>query len=170
MSMWEDVLKTVAPFIGTAVGGPIGGIATKALMDGLLGEDATEEKLQKVIANATPEQLATIKKIEADFKVTMEELGVDIFALEVEDKKSARAMFSVNMWPQIGLTIVFISGFFIIFAVLIVFSEHMANIPGWLQGQIGTIIGVLTGGVVTILAFWYGSTKGSQDKDRKIGN
>jgi len=81
-----DILKTVGPLLGqlaptiaTALGGPLAGLATKTLSNVLLGtEDGSEADIAKAMQSATPDQLAAIKQIDADFKVRMQELEIDL--------------------------------------------------------------------------------------------
>jgi hypothetical protein len=163
--MWEDIVKTVAPAIAGFFGTPLAGVATKALVDGLF-EDGTEGDLEGLIKSATPETLAKIKEIEAKFKTDMKIAGVRLEEVAHQDRKSARQLFSINQWPQIVLTAVFVVGFFGLLALVVIYMAELANMPEWLQGTFNTIIGVLTGAVGTILTFWYGSSKSSQDKDK----
>ena len=59
----------------------------------VLGCDPTPQKIEKALQQATPEQLAEIKKAELDFEVRMKELEVDVFALETKDTQHARESF-----------------------------------------------------------------------------
>lgn len=46
MDVWgttKDVLRSVAPVLGTAVGGPFGGMAARAITGALLGEESDDE-------------------------------------------------------------------------------------------------------------------------------
>ena len=72
LKTFGPLLGSVAPSIATALGGPLAGMATKALSLALLGnEEGSEDDLQTALRTASPEQLATVKKIDADFKVQM---------------------------------------------------------------------------------------------------
>ena len=63
-----DILKTfgpligsVAPTIATALGGPVAGMAVKALSGALFGhEDATSDDIKTALANPTADQLAAL--------------------------------------------------------------------------------------------------------------
>jgi hypothetical protein len=61
----------VAPTLATAMGGPLGGMALKMVADKLGLPDATMDAVEAAVTNASPSQLADIKKVEADFKVSM---------------------------------------------------------------------------------------------------
>ena len=95
-----DILKTfgpligsVAPTIATALGGPVAGMAVKAISGALFGHDsATEEEIRTVLANPTGDQLAALKKIDADFAVQMKALDIDLERIAAGDRDSARDM------------------------------------------------------------------------------
>ena len=70
LEKFGPLLGQVAPTIATALGGPLAGVAVKTLSNAIFGhEDATEQQISDAMASATPDQLAAIKKIDADFKV-----------------------------------------------------------------------------------------------------
>jgi hypothetical protein len=86
-----NLVKTVAPSIATAVGGPLAGMATKMISEALLGKpDGTEDELLQAAKNATPEQLLALKKAEQDFAIKMRELDIDLERISNEDRNSAR--------------------------------------------------------------------------------
>jgi hypothetical protein len=76
----KGIVGAVAPNLGAALGGPIGG-AAMTMLSQALGCENNERALQRAVQAATPEQLAEIKKAELDFEARMKELDVDIFAL-----------------------------------------------------------------------------------------
>ena len=88
----KGLVGNLAPTLGAALGGPVGGAAAQMLAD-VLGCDPTPQKLNKALSQATPEQLAEIKKAELDFEARMKELDVDVFALETADVQHASEAF-----------------------------------------------------------------------------
>ena len=61
LETFGPLLRQVAPTIATALGGPVAGMAVRALSVGLLGrEDGTANDLAAVLAAATPMFLTTI--------------------------------------------------------------------------------------------------------------
>ncbi len=53
-----SLVRTVAPSLASAVGGPLAGMAVRTISDALLGKpDGTEAELAEAAAKATPEQL-----------------------------------------------------------------------------------------------------------------
>jgi hypothetical protein len=166
---FKEILKNVAPSLGAAIGGPYGVIAGK-LLAGALGEkEPSNEKaldtlVQKAISD--PALVMKLKEAEQAFDLKMEELGVDVYKTEVDDRKNARDMAKLNMWPQIALTIVFIIGYFWLLYVFL--TTDTSGISEWQKGIVGTLLGILTAAIPQILAFWLGSSHGSQKKDARI--
>ena len=66
----KSIIGSVAPTIGTALGGPMGSMAANMVAEAL-GCDPEPKKIEKAIQAATPEQLAELKKIDADFDIKM---------------------------------------------------------------------------------------------------
>jgi len=110
---WKNVVRNVAPILGTAIGGPFGGAAVSALSNALLGKpDASEDELSHAIEKASPEQLVALRKADNDFKVKMEELGIRKEELVFQDIAGARKLFQINIWPQIVLSAFYTVGYF----------------------------------------------------------
>ena len=90
---WKSAVKSFAPMLGTALGGPVVGTATKLLSSALLGkDDASEEELSMAIQKASPEDILKIKQAEHDFKSRMKELEIKEKDLVFSDKRDARSM------------------------------------------------------------------------------
>lgn len=86
---WKGIVKTVAPTLATALGGPLAGNATKAIAELFLGKsDASQEELESAIASATPEQLIKLKELDLQFQ----QLDSENFKTEISDRVSAREM------------------------------------------------------------------------------
>jgi hypothetical protein len=164
-----DLLKTfgpligsVAPSIATALGGPLAGMATKALSQALLGnEDGSEDDLKAAMSNASPEQLSVLKK-----KVQMKSLDIDLEALAVDDRKSARSMQTETKdWIPRALAVSVTLGYFGIIAFVLVSGLPMNGSEVLLM-----LLGTLSAGWTGVMAFYFGSSSGSQKKDSMIYN
>ena len=163
---WRSLLGTLAPNLALAFGGPLAGTATKFLANALLGdENANEDDIALALQMATPEQLAKLKEIDADFKVEMKKLDIDLVKIANADRDSARGLFKVNMWPQILLSAFFVIGYFIILYSLI--SGAIVIAPA-IKDTIILLLGILTREVPTIMQFWFGSSNGSKTKSYKL--
>ena len=51
---WKSIVSTVAPWIGTARGGPLGGMAVSAIADALGLSDKAEETIKQALSGASP--------------------------------------------------------------------------------------------------------------------
>lgn len=162
----KDVLGIVAPVLGTALGGPLGGMAAKALSEALLGRpDGSKEELTAALDNATPEQLAALKKVEADFKVQMKALDIDLERIYAGDRDSARQreIALKDRMPAILGFITLVSFFSYIGLVTFLPQARMADI-----GFINIAIGWLGGTASTVVSYYFGSSSGSVEKNRII--
>lgn len=162
---WKSIVKSIAPTIGTALGGPFAGVATKFLAEKLLGDtEASSEKVEEFFTTVSPEKLVELKKLESEFKARMRELDIDVFALETKDRDSARQLFKINIWPQIILSAMFIGGYFFVLYGLL---DGEITIKDAIKDTALLLIGLLTREVPTIMQFWFGSSMGSKEKTLK---
>jgi len=148
----KGLVGSLAPTLGAALGGPVGGAAASMLAD-VLGCDPSPAKIQRALAQATPEQLAEIKKAELSFEARMKELEVDVFELETKDIQDARSNFSTDWTARtIGLIMVI---FFCSFCAFIVVEP-----PGSTSMElINLILGYLGGLVSAVVSFYFGASQ-----------
>jgi hypothetical protein len=160
---WQEIVKTVAPMLGAALGGPMAGAAIKVLSGQILGdENAGVEALESAILSASPDQLVEIKKLDYQFKIDMLKIGVDVFALEVQERSNARENHKDNITPAVLVymltAMVFIGGYAIFMTEIPEANETLANL----------VFGALLAKWGDSIAYWVGTTKGSADKNRLI--
>jgi len=159
------LLEQIAPTIATALGGPLAGAAVKALSGLLLGHDAgTAEEVSTALAAATPDQLAAVKKIDADFAARMKELDIDLAKISADDRDSARKMqIANNDWVPKALALVTTVGFFAILDWLLVNGMPKTGSEALLM-MLGSL-GTAWGGIIN---FYYGSSAGSEAKNNLL--
>ena len=95
MKKIAGLIGKVAPTVAALVGGPIGvslGVVGKLATALGVDENASEEEFAKAIANAPPEAIAEIKRIESETKIRLEELKLKPAELAVESTINAREM------------------------------------------------------------------------------
>jgi len=161
---WKDIVASVAPVLGTALGGPFGGMAAKFLGNALTGDENTgEDVLEEMVKSANPDLMFQIKELDATFKLEIKRLGLKEKQLVVDDRKDARKLFTVDKRPQIILSGVFILGYFTLVYALITGGFKVDPTQ---TALVATLIGVLTAGVSNIMQFWFGSSSGSKDKTK----
>jgi hypothetical protein len=155
----KKVVSVVAPSLGAALGGPLGGLAGQIL--GSLVSGGKVADLEEAILTQKPETLLALKKLEQDYILKLEELGIDQAKVEASDRASARDLAKVNMRPQMALSLLFIGGYFIIMAA---FFVGKVDVDPTLKEPFLILIGVITANVPSIMQFWFGTSSGSQRK------
>lgn len=160
-----NLVRTVAPTLASAVGGPLAGMATRAISEALLGKpDGAEAELVEAAAKATPEQLLALKQAEQDFAVRMRELDIDIERLSNEDRASARDReVKTGDWTPRVLAAAVTLGFFGVLFWMIAYGlpENGGEAMLVMLGTLGTAWGA-------IVSYYFGSSAGSREKNDTI--
>lgn len=156
-----QVLKTVAPTLALAVGGPFGPLAAAAIHAALGTTD--QASAEKALVNATPDQLLALKKADQDFEIQMEKLGIEKAKLVYDDIANARAreMSVKDFTPQVlayGITL----GFFGILGYLLWNGKP----PG--GDVIMVMLGALGSAWAGVISYYFGSSAGETGKSAAI--
>jgi hypothetical protein len=153
-----DWLKTIAPTIATALGGPLAGLAVDAISKAI-GIDPKDVQATIDSGKLNADQIMLIKQAEIQMAARAQEMGLDFAKLSNDDRKSARDMqVATKSYLPPTLAIGVTLGFFgILFGLMFGQIEHAPQIDIML-GSLGT---AWTG----IIAFYFGSSAGSQAKD-----
>ncbi len=164
---WKGLVKSIAPTIGTALTGPLGGVAgltlTKVL--GLDEASARDEKaLEAAIQGASPEQLLALRTADQDFAVQMQKLGFEniqaLQAIQAEDRASARDReVKVQDWTPKALGIAITIGFF----ALLVFLMRREP-PAGSRDILNIMLGSLGSAWIGVVSYYFGSSAGSARK------
>lgn len=159
---WKETLASIAPTLATAIGGPFAGAATKFLAGKFLGnEDASQAELEQFISTANPEQLLLIKESDNEFKLSMAKMGVDVFEIEANDKKNARAEHKHSYMPaalSAGLTLA-VAG--------IVYMLFYLEPPDGSRDVLFMLLGVVIKEWGGAMQYWFGTTRSSANKDMR---
>jgi hypothetical protein len=161
---WTKLVSTVAPWIGTALGGPLGGMAVEAAANALGLSDKTVDSVKQALAGVTPDQMLALKKADQEFALQMQALGfknvADMEAIAAGDRASARNMQIAKPSPvpailSIGVTV----GYFSILIGMMVGVLNVSDSQALLLmlGSLSTAWGV-------VMAFWFGTTRDSGRK------
>jgi hypothetical protein len=157
-------LKQIAPTIATAMGGPLAGMAVAAISKAI-GVD--EEKVGDLISNnkLTADQIAQVKIAEIELQKQANELGLNFEALAVDDRKSAREMQATtrSIVPPLLAASVTV-GFFAILGGMMFGKMSVADNTA-LTMMLGSLGTAWTG----IIAYYFGSSAGSQAKTELLG-
>ncbi|WP_020411253.1 hypothetical protein [Microbulbifer variabilis] len=154
---WKALVKTIAPTIGMALGGPAAGVAVKFMAEKLLGDGlAGEQEIADFVLGSSPEQLAELRALDNKFRLQMRQLDIDVFELEVRDRDSARGLASkTSLLPQVALSVLFIGGYFALLFFL--FGGEVA-LDGTHRDIAVCLLGVMKGEIPRIMSFWFGSS------------
>jgi hypothetical protein len=153
----SDIITSVLPWIGTALGGPLGGAAASFIGSKLGVPNATVDAVKAALGGMSPEKLAEFKQHDEDFQAKMAALGYDqIYRLEQLNQQFAiQAASDVNKtmqtenasehWPTyswrpaIGFAVAFnlISASLVVFVAYMFKSELVSQLPGMLTAQAG---------------------------------
>ena len=172
---WADIkpyIAKFAPMLGTALGGPLGG-AAGAVLGNILGvKDAKPEDIKAAFINGTltGEQLVALKKADQEFELQCKAMDInsvkDLEALAVQDRDSARQreVAVKDLTPAIGFYMI-TTGFF----GLLIFMLKW-GIPEGNKEVLFTMVGVLGTAWVGAVQYYYGSTRGSTEKNQMLFN
>jgi hypothetical protein len=162
----KGLLKTVAPTIATAVGGPLGGVAMKFLADKFTGGDTGS--VEDFLLSADPQALKALKVADMEFQKEMRSLDIDLERVHALDRDSARGLAkSKGIWPQVVISAVYSVGYFVV--VYMFMAGHIQVAPEH-NVMFGGLLGVLTTAQVQIMNFWFGSSSGSKEKTQVLAN
>lgn len=164
LSGLKDLLSNVAPALGAALGGPLGGVAMKFIADKFT--DGDTGKVEDFILAAAPDTLLQLKLADKEFERQMKQLDVDVFALEVKDRDSARGL-AKEKGVAVQATL---SGAYTVmyFFTLYAFISGQAHVAEEHVGLVQGLIGALTAVQLQIMNFWFGSSRGSKDKTQAL--
>ena len=146
----KGIIGGLAPTLGTALGGPVGGAAAGMIAE-VLGCDPAPQKIERALQQATPEQIAEIKKAELKFEAKMKELDVDIYALETKDIQDARKNFSRDWTARvIGLIMVLFFCGYVGLITMLPPEQNSMELTNLVMGYLGGLVSA-------VVSFYFGS-------------
>ena len=151
-------IGSIAPTIASCLGGPLAGLAVEAVSKAI-GVDPNQVQDTINSGKLTADQIASIQAAEVQLKLKAQEMGLNFEELAVQDRKSAREMqTTTKSWIPPLLAILVTLGFFGILAGMMTGKVTSSEALMIMLGSLGT---VWTG----IIAFYFGSSASSQNKD-----
>ncbi len=151
---WKSLVKSIAPMVGTALGGPLGGIALKTISSALLGKpDATEPEISAALQSADPATLLKLKDADNQFAEFMGKLGLQKEQLAEQDVAGARALAKTDHTAD-WLAGVFVAGYFVAFAMV-----WLVPVAADVRTMLQVLFGTLTGSVGMVLHFYFGGKR-----------
>lgn len=173
---WKKALSTIAPAIAGAIGSPLAGAATAALMSafGIDGDSPDAmDKLATRVQNATAEDLLLIKQADQNFRIRMKELDIDLDKAVMSDVQSAREM-AKSLAQSLGKKnwrpdVMFILAVLVTCGLVWVVWKD-PNINEYVKGIFTLVLGRFLGYLDNIYNFEFGSTRSSKTKDETINS
>lgn len=163
--MSSDWLKTIAPMLGTALAGPLGGAAASFLADKLGVQEKTVKAVSEVLNSGKLDanQVAQIKLAEIEFEKFLESNKIRIEELDAADRKSARDMqIAAGSWVPGVLAIGITLGFFGILGWMLSDPNYKPTEPLLIMlGSLGTAW-------ASIIGFYFGSSHGSRANQQAL--
>jgi len=156
----KGVIAKIAPAVGAAIGGPLGGVAGKFIQDalGLDNEEAVITALQ-----TDPNALLSLKVAELKMQEFMRDADLREMDLERQDTADARAMArATGVRPQVVFTVIVLCG---VLATLYGLATGVVNeTQGASKEIVYMIVGAMTTTLATQMQFWFGTSLGSSRK------
>ena len=152
------LLKSLAPTIASAAGGPMAGMAVKMAAKKLgLPDTATANEIEDLIERE-PDKAVMVREADKDFKNRIREMEIDLesFKTEVEDRKDARENFATDWTPKVfSVLTLLLYGAFVMIVTLMPHDQNDETI-------ISLVLGLLSGILGTAAAFFYGGSSGKK--------
>lgn len=163
---WKSVLGQLAPTLAQALGGPLAGGVVKKLAGALLGnESAGEDKVGEAILKADPATLLKLKEMEQEYAKFVLEHDLNLEKLAVDDRDSARKReMAVKDWIPAVLALSLNAAFF-----ALMFLMFRQKVPAENRDAFTLLLGMLSGGVTSVLSYYFGSSSGSARKTELMG-
>ena len=163
----KDILATVAPTLATALGGPLAGIATRAIAGKILGrDDASVEEVETAVAAASGTDLVKLKELEYEFKAQLKDADIQLERISADDRASARdRQARMKDWTPSVLGLVIIIGFFGVLAYI-----FRSGLPDQGREVLLIMVGALGTMTSQVGNFFFGSSVGSKSKDAIISD
>jgi FtsZ-binding cell division protein ZapB len=159
--------KVLLPTVGRVLGGPLAGMAVEAVGKAIGISEPTSAKVQDALDGntLTDAQIVALRETDAQLKMRMRELDIDLEKLATQDRDSARAMQAkLNSRVPAVLALVITTGFFGVLAGLLT-----GHFDLWDNAGITMLIGSLATSWGMVVSFYYGSAAniGGRPQEKK---
>jgi hypothetical protein len=163
----KDLIGKGLPLLGNMLGGSLGQKGAE-IVAGVLGCEPEPDTVADALYN-NPDLYLQLQKYEMDHKEELERLQIQEAGMYLADRQSARSReiettkaTGQRDWFLYLLAGIFVIGFFVLMGILI-FQPVNENTA------LTMVIGALVSGVSMVLSYFFGSSKGSNDKNIMIG-
>lgn len=169
----DALLGKGLPLLANVITGGAAGTVIN-LVKGVIGIDSDDPaELEKAVMN-NPDVVLKLKELELTHKVELERLALQGAQVELEETKAyigdvasarAREMQITSAtgkrdWLMMALAITVVVGFFTLVFVALADPTKMSD-----NGPINLLFGAMVSGFTMVLSYFFGSSKGSSDKN-----
>jgi hypothetical protein len=159
---WSDLKDTaasVAPFLGTLIGGPAGGTVGK-LIAGACGIEASPQKFAEALTD--PSKLVEVRKYSMAHKERLEAIALETLKAELADKADARENHKDSPMPAIiTLMMTLIVGALLMMLFTMELPESNREVAYMLFGQASALW-------AASVTYWVGTTRSSAQKTKLL--
>lgn len=184
---FSNLLIKVLPWIGAAATGNVPALITMAAKEvgEVLGVEVKPEAnaIAHAVANATPDQVMAMRDRDATFQERMQAMGfnhveelakiglqeVQTYVQDTADARSKNAANDKVFW--LGVAVLFTFGLVMCLCLYGAYSIMTGGITikdvavvAAVSGFVGTVVGYVAANAQQVVAYFFGSSKGSQDK------
>ena len=172
---WQAVVKTVAPTLALALGGPLAGLAAQMISENLFPgkkKVLSHAELAKLLGGQLVgggKVLEQLRQAEKQFAVELRKLDIEISAIDAADRASARHRQQKlkDSCPNImGLMV--LTGFFVTVGFVLTYGlDHLSSTTAAFAG---TMVGYVSAKADQVIAYFFGSSSGSREKTRAMAD
>jgi hypothetical protein len=185
---FREIISKVAPVAGALIGSPLAGMAISVIGEAIGMEKPTVERVASAIQSGSlsPEQFVAVKTADAALKVRLRELDIDEKKIEAEterayladtqDARKAHAGDSGVFWLGIAVlgTYALILGASLFGAYWLLVEGNLAAMDVGTVAAVFTLIGTIVGYIASdakqVVAYYFGSSRGSNEKTRDMAD
>lgn len=152
---WKSFVIRIAPTLGSVLQGPLSGVAVAFLAGKLLEGpvDDQDAALAEVIGTQTPEMIAKLIALDADFKGSLNALNIDEGILRDVANAREREMTLRDRTPAVLAAAVTFGLFSIIYLLIFVaIPQDSINIVNIMLGSLSTAW-------MSVIGYYFGSVK-----------
>lgn len=144
-------------------GGGIASIVAKATTGNIVGALADTKDL--LMGNASPEA----KKLLQEFELKIKEFEIEMYRLDAADRDSARNR-EIEIAKAGGQDIMMMvaGGVALVAFLLVLVTVLFIDIPEKNEKLVYHVLGITEGVAISVFTYYFGSSKGSADKQKKI--
>ena len=165
-----EFLKTLVPMLGTALGGPFGGIAAGFIAEKLGLESKTVDAVIKALDDnkMTADQVTAIRLAEIEFTKFLAQNEITLAQLDTQNTTDARKRDTA-----LGVHNYRADSMYLLAVLLIVGMVYVvlrSGLDEYAKGIITLVLGRFLGYLDNIYNFEFGSTRSNKTKDATIEN